>query len=381
MHLFDEGTRKITEIDLYKEIFMKPTDFKKTLGRIALCGVFALSALTATSCSDKVCNHDYKWYLATEPTCTANGKMEGICESCGEKTYQDIEAKGHNYTDGVCTVCGQVKGKEYLHNQNVGWTLQEMYDRYDSLGFEESYESFVKSITNGYVQPTVSALGNLHVSLNGEYSTTFVNVREDFSVTGGESGQIRSIALKSSGAFIVTLTDGTRTKYGFVKGLYDFEVPNPITRIALNKKNELAIIYEDNEIVKVGFIPTHTEEIDESALLYYKINSYYEIRGIMDRNVQNLVIPTSHRGTAVNSINSYSFSNCSKLKTVVIPQAIAYVDTYCFPKGATLFVEGYTERPDDWSESWNKADKATELTVYWAGEWRMVNGVPTPNNA
>lgn len=359
---------------------MKPTDFKKTLGRIALCSVFSLSAITATACSNETCQHDYKWYLAKEPTCTENGLMEGICESCGEKTYQDVEAKGHSYKNDVCDVCGQAKEKEYLNNENIGWTLRKMYDRYASLGFKESYESFVQSITNGGVEPTVSALGNLHVSLNGKYSTTFVNVRDDFSVTGGESGQIRSVYLEN-GCFCVTLTDGTTTKYGLVKELYNFEVSHPITRIALNKKNELAVIYDDNEIVKVGVVLTQETEIDESTLLYYKINASYTIQGSMDINVQNLVIPTSHRGINVTSIDSYSFSNCSKLKSVVIPQTIAYVGSYCFPKGATLFVEGYTERPAGWSASWNKADENTTLTVYWANEWTMVNGVPTPNNA
>lgn len=362
---------------------MKPTDFKKTLGRIALCGVFAISAMAATACSNETCQHDYKWYLATEPTCTKNGLMEGLCESCGEKTYQDVEAKGHTYQDDICTVCGQAKNKEYLHNENVGWTLRKMYERYTSLGFDDvTYEEFQAYVIGENAELSVSALGNLHVLLNGEYSTTLVNVREDFSVTGGESGQIRSVCLES-GNFCVTLTDGTTTKYGLVKDLFNFEVSHPITRIALNKKNELAVIYDDNEIVKVGVVPTQTEEINESTLLYYKdkSSSFYTIQGTMDINVQNLVIPTSHRGVAVTSIDSYSFSNCSKLKTVVIPQTVTHVDAYCFPKGVTLFVEGYTECPAGWSASWNRVDENTTLTVYWANEWTMVNGVPTPNNS
>ncbi len=362
---------------------MKPTDFKKRLARMALCGIFILSVLSATACGDQVCNHDYKWYLATEPTCTKNGLMEGLCESCGEKTYQDVEAKGHSYKNDVCDICGQAKNKEYLNNENVGWTLRKMYERYTSLSFDgTTYEEFQDSFIGGNAELSVSALGNLHVLLNGEYSTTLLNVREDFSVTGGESGQIRSVYLEN-GNFCVTLTDGTTTKYGLVKDLFNFEVPHPITRIALNKKNELAIIYDDNEIVKVGVVPTQKTETDESTLLYYKdkSSSFYTIQGAMDINVENLVIPTSHRGIAVTSIDSSSFSNCSQLKTVVIPQTVTHVDPYCFPKGATLFVEGYTECPAGWNASWNRADKDTTLTVYWANEWTMVNGVPTPNNA
>ena len=52
---------------------------------------------------------------AVEPTCTEAGKTEGKhCSVCNEVTVEqtEIPASGHNYVDGVCTVCQQSEKSE-----------------------------------------------------------------------------------------------------------------------------------------------------------------------------------------------------------------------------------------------------------------------------
>ena len=49
-----------------------------------------------------------EWTVTTEPTCTEDGSRERACE-CGEKETEVIPALGHDYENGVCKNCGDVK--------------------------------------------------------------------------------------------------------------------------------------------------------------------------------------------------------------------------------------------------------------------------------
>lgn len=50
--------------------------------------------------------HDYKSEETKAPTCTEKGQMTYTCE-CGEGYTEKIDANGHSYVDGLCSVCGQ----------------------------------------------------------------------------------------------------------------------------------------------------------------------------------------------------------------------------------------------------------------------------------
>ena len=52
----------------------------------------------------------HKWdegKVTKEATCTEAGEKTFTCEKCGETKTEVIPAKGHDYLDGVCTVCGE----------------------------------------------------------------------------------------------------------------------------------------------------------------------------------------------------------------------------------------------------------------------------------
>lgn len=51
--------------------------------------------------------HSYTSSVTTAATCTNAGVRTYTC-SCGESYTEEIPAAGHNYVDGVCTVCGAV---------------------------------------------------------------------------------------------------------------------------------------------------------------------------------------------------------------------------------------------------------------------------------
>ena len=63
------------------------------------------------------CEHSYET-VVTEPTCTEGGYTTYTCTICGDSYVGDeVDAKGHNYVDEVCTVCGD--GCEHSYTDGV----------------------------------------------------------------------------------------------------------------------------------------------------------------------------------------------------------------------------------------------------------------------
>ena len=60
---------------------------------------------------DVVCTaHEHtfgEWVVTTAPTCTEPGEKARTCTGCGEVETMVIDATGHHYKDGKCTVCGE----------------------------------------------------------------------------------------------------------------------------------------------------------------------------------------------------------------------------------------------------------------------------------
>ena len=48
--------------------------------------------------------HNYVGKITTDPTCVDKGVKTYTCE-CGDSYTEEIPAKGHNFVDGICTVC------------------------------------------------------------------------------------------------------------------------------------------------------------------------------------------------------------------------------------------------------------------------------------
>jgi len=68
----------------------------------------------------------HKWdqgQVTKEATCTEDGVKTFTCEKCGETKTEVIKSKGHDYLDGVCTVCGEkdpeAKVLEYADNTEL----------------------------------------------------------------------------------------------------------------------------------------------------------------------------------------------------------------------------------------------------------------------
>ena len=55
----------------------------------------------------KACEHTFGDPVVEDATCTKDGSSTKTCTKCGATEVEVIESEGHNYVDGVCTVCGK----------------------------------------------------------------------------------------------------------------------------------------------------------------------------------------------------------------------------------------------------------------------------------
>ena len=73
--------------------------------------------------------HSYTAAVTTAATCTAAGTRTYTC-SCGHSYTEAIPATGHNYVDGVCTVCGAADPDHRSEERRVGKECRSRWSPY-----------------------------------------------------------------------------------------------------------------------------------------------------------------------------------------------------------------------------------------------------------
>ena len=83
---------------------------KKIKNILCLC-LLSVALFGITSCGESgtaSCSHTYgAWTISKAATCEEDGQKAKTCTKCGDVQTEKIAAKGHNYSNGVCTVCGK----------------------------------------------------------------------------------------------------------------------------------------------------------------------------------------------------------------------------------------------------------------------------------
>ena len=149
----------------------------------------------------------------------------------------------------------------------------------------------------------------------------------------------------------------------------EFTIPNTIEEISNGAFSGLAklkkVVIEDNSELKV--LPNSCFS-DCSSLITVDFgkNSKIETIGINAfRNCSELTaidIPES-----VTSIENGAFYNCTSISSVVIPAGVVNIGArafYGWTSDQTIYIEGRTEAPDDWSSDWYEGSTATVVWGY-----------------
>ncbi len=350
--------------------------------RTVFCGLLALCTVGLCACKkedDTNCIHEFSWYLVEAPTCEEKGKTEGTCNKCGEKQYQYLEKLGHIFEEGVCSACGEREDANIVEvkNVNLGWSFEELFEQTVVLGeLNASQINVLKSdIRYGQLKDLrVTKSGNITLTLsknNKEYSATLPkSVREDFKMSGKAKGYVRSLYLDPlTQEIMVILADGTAEKHGLVTALLSSNSTHTeptVDRILLNLQNELIFIYSNNIAKRVGSLSTETLSENDTPFIFEKNKNGdgYVLLNIFNWDTYSeLIIPATHRGLPVKTVNTFYCRNY-----IIIPASVERVNTAV---STNIFTDA-EEIPETWYLV------AIGGKIYLKGEWEMVDGVPTP---
>ena len=379
------------------------------IGALCLC---VLGSAAFGGCNDK-CEHDWENYIAIQPTCAETGLLEKLCTICGEKEYEDLAKTEHSFNEeGVCETCGEKDETEITlpENTNYGWNMDAVYDTYLHYGGTETYDNFLTTLSQGYVENIyVDFFNNLHFTLawDEKEAPMFISLKKS-EIPGIKSSiskqifrvlveEFMSIAeQKTYRVLSVMYTDGVKT----VLGAFEAERPEKeIKSIAIDKENRFVVCYQDNTAKSVGIISTQSAPQNKATLVYGQIANEYQVLGAVNPKETAVTIPYSHRGLGITriadnafaemstlqsvtignnivSIGEYAFYNCN-LAYVVIPATVKELGKGCFyTTNPNFIIYSEAEEGDYWNENWRNQ----KTRVYYKGEWSYdANGVPQIN--
>ena len=277
-------------------------DSVKSIGFDAFSSCYSLSEVT-TSCNSyaSTCfnvsklklihNPTEEWIIEKNPTCINEGSKFRQCSRCDAKTdITVITPTEHEYVNGICSVCGNTVGMEYLT-----FELNEDGNSY-------SVTDCNKSISGEIIIP--STYNGLPVTSIGEevfsYCTSLTSVTIGNNVKGIG---YRTFEYCDS---LVTVKIGNGVSYiGYsafdsCNSLTSIEIPDSVTRIlgyAFSNCTRLTSITIPDSVTSIG------------GYAFSNCTSLTSIE-IPDR---------------VTSIEGYTFENCTSLTSVTIPDSVTSI--------------------------------------------------------
>lgn len=166
-------------------------------------------------------------------------------------------------------------------------------------------------------------------------------------------------ALKKSlkEVFINSGTEIGVNAFNGCKNLEKVTLPDSITNIKKSAFNGCSALKEIN-------LPKNLKIIDSYAFANCKA-------------LEKIELPES-----IEMICSQVFHGCTALKYIIIPDDVILMGARVFQNCKSIFV--YTNSPniDKWLKIWSFLNTTTTntITVYYEGEWSMVDGIPQPLN-
>lgn len=280
--------------------------------------------------------HDYKYYVVKQASCTEKGLLELVCNTCGNKSYQDIESTGHTMVNGICSVCGENGNTESnaAVDYSVFYNMEKLYELSKTFSFSYTKEEFLEFVDDSrFTNIYINGSGNLKATTDDGLVVNLGDVRQEFSVENSSTAIIHEIKIVK-GYLWIYYTNGTFEEIGRFSELINVE--NGIIGFVINKENQLLVRFENDSILSVGTIADFPTEVDNSVLVYKKKLEAYYVYGVMDLNVENVSIPFTHLGKPIVGICRNAFSNCQKLRSVIISDGYKDIASSAFYHCASL---------------------------------------------
>ncbi len=360
----------------------------KLVKKLIAFSTAAMAIFSFSSCFSKKDNHEHAWqyYVVRVPFCEKTGVLEKICTACGQKVYEEIEANGHMYADGKCTVCGVTgsSGNELVRipvpegaDNSGAWSMHKIYETGVSVGYQHNYQTFIGHLSNGWMQDIyLDQVGLLHTTTI--YDSTYGKGESWAEIplavawgrvspenpTTTQLSQVYQVEFKDD-EMLITYSDGLQISAG--KSITN-NMEEYIIGFGINKNNEFVIYYGDGTIAFAGKLAVGETPPNQSGFTY-QIEEYgYTIVGV-HINDDVVKVPISHRGKPILAVESfYGITD----ESIVLPKGVHLTVSALrgLSPSATLYLEG---KKSDYYPFWE-----FPFACYEEGEWTYVDGVPTP---
>jgi len=324
----------------------------------ALLAVLMLCALPLSAgCGKKdngPCQHEHlsEWKIDKYATCLEQGIRHKECLDCGAIVLTQSYHMGHQYVNGVCTVCGHVKyDEQYMKyepctlNGVEGYIVEDLKDcKCEKLNIPATY--------NG--KPVLAIAAG---AFKNRDTVTDVLIPKSV-VSVGEEAFLNCTSLKTV-AFAVDSACTTIGNYAFAgcPALVSFTVPERVTRLPNHMFDgdgalEDLLLHDGITAIGVdvfeGCTSLLTTQKNGLAYLGNGENRYFLLLNAVDktadafapepglkivgaaafagcRNLTSLTLPDG-----VVSLSDYAVSGCATLTTVTLPASLRTVGDYAF---------------------------------------------------